>query len=291
MRARVLATLITYNPDQRLPDHLAALRTQCEVLVIDNGSSNVDWVKELSTQAGCTLLRNEANIGVAAALSQAARYAQEGGFDWLATFDQDSFCPPAAIAELLQLEQTHPQRDRIGVLTMTHRDRATGGHYHHSVDILVDTPDWRVLRTAITSGSLVRVSLFGQIGLFDDALFIDMVDHEFCLRARKNGWLVIEGKQQVLEHSIGAATEHRLLGRRVVCTNHSALRRYYMTRNQLEVAARNVLYDPVWSFKIFLQFASGIVATLRYESDKRAKLGAMATGAWHFARRRFGPRG
>ena len=287
----VLAVVITYNPDQRLLRHLQALRSQCDaVAVIDNGSANLGWVEEACVRTGCLSISNRTNLGVAAALSQAARMAQEGGFDWLATFDQDSFCPPGAIDGLLKLFEVHPQRDQIAVLGLAHRDRATGRNYHHRLDILVETNDWLSLRTTITSGSLIRVDLFRQVGLFDDRLFIDAVDHEFCLRVRKHGWLVIEGRHYVLEHSIGEAKEHRLFGYRIACTHHSATRRYYMTRNQLEVCARNLLVDPVWATKGLLQFAKGSIVALLYESDKLAKLGAILAGIGHFALRRFGPR-
>jgi rhamnosyltransferase len=289
-RARVLAAVVTYNPDLTLPDHLAALSAQCDVVVIDNGSSNLAWIEEAAASAGCRLLVNDANLGIAAALSQAARMAQEEGFDWLATFDQDSLCPPGAIATLLEFERAYADGGRIGVLGMAQRDRALGRHYHHWIDILDETPGWRVLRTTITSGCMVRVALFRQVGLFDDSLFIDMVDHDFCMRARKHGWLVVESKQVVLEHSIGAAKEYKLSGRRIVVTHHSPLRRYYMTRNQLEVYARYALFDPVWSAKGLLQFGIGIVWVLLYEHERLAKLGAMLQGVWHFARRRFGPR-
>lgn len=288
--AKVLATVITYNPDDSLPRLLAALAQQSDVMVIDNGSSSVGWIGEVAAMTGSRLVSNGANLGVACALSQAARIAIEQGYEWLATFDQDSMCPPGALAGLLDLCDRHPERDRIGVLAMSHRDRATGRDYHHPLDILVDGGEWRTLRSTITSGSLVRASLFPQIGFFDDALFIDAVDHEFCLRVRKHGWLVVESRQHVLEHSIGNATEHRLLGRRIVCTHHSPQRRYYMTRNQLEVCVRNVLADPVWAGKGILQFGVGSFAALLYETDKRAKLVAMLQGMWHFARRRFGPR-
>lgn len=288
---RVMAVVISYNPDHRLSRHLQALSSQCDtVVVIDNGSSNLAWVKDVTARTGSRLISNGTNLGVAAALSQAARIAQKDGFYWLATFDQDSLCPPGAISGLLNLHERHPQQNRIGVLALSHRDRATGRDYHHRLDILVNGAGWRSVRSTITSGSLVHVGLFEQVGLFDDGLFIDAVDHEFCLRVRKYGWLVIEGQQQVLEHSIGEATEHRFVGRRFVCTHHSPVRRYYMTRNQLEVCSRNFLIDPVWATKGLLQFAAGSIAALLYERDKLAKLRAMLTGMAHFALRRFGPK-
>lgn len=290
-RRDVMAVVVTHQPSDDLKHHLCALREQVDLLVvIDNGSTNRALVAHATHSSGCQLIQNPVNLGVAAALSQAARLAQGGGFAWLATFDQDSLILPKTIEGLLALYERHPQRQMIGVMALGHRDRATGRDYHHRLDILVETPEWRSVRSTITSGSLVRVSLFEQIGLFDDGLFIDAVDHEFCLRMRKRGWLVIEGKNYVLEHSIGTATEHRLFGLRFVCTHHSAVRRYYMTRNQLEVCARNLFVDPVWAGKGMMQFAAGSVTALLYERDRLPKLRAMLSGVADFAMRRFGPK-
>jgi rhamnosyltransferase len=286
-----LAAVITYQPDETLLRNLRALRAQCaELVVIDNGSANVETVRQACDEAGCRLLANGKNLGVAAALSQAARLAQAEKFQWLATFDQDSLCPPGLVAGLLALYERHPQRDRIGIVSASHRDRALGRDYHHRLDIVSVVDDWRSVRVAITSGSLVRVALFERVGLFDDALFIDAVDHEFCMRLRKFGWLIIESRDHVLEHSIGEATQHRLLGIRVVCSHHSPVRRYYMVRNYLEVSRRNLLTEPAWATKAVLQAAAGGVAALLYERQKLQKLQAIMLGVAHFAVRRFGPK-
>jgi rhamnosyltransferase len=288
---RVLAAVISYNPDRSLLVNLEAIRKQVEaVLVIDNGSKNLPWIQEASSATGAWLVSNATNRGIASALNQAVQVARERGFDWLATFDQDSLCPAGAIDGLLTLYRTHPCRERIGVLAFSHRDRATRRDYHRRVDILVEAAGWRGLRSTITSGCLVPLAVFEDVGTFDDSLFIDSVDHDFCLRARKHGWLIIESLEHVLEHSIGNATERHLLGVRVVCTHHSALRRYYMTRNQLEVSRRNLLFDPIWSIKGILQYSAGAAAALLFESDKLPKLGAMLAGLLDFMLRRFGPR-
>lgn len=291
LRGRVLAVVVTYEPGAYLSRHLEALRTQVDSLVvIDNGSKNQDLINQAVLNAGCRLVANSRNVGMAAALSQAARIAETENFAWLATFDQDSLTPLGAFKNLIDLYDRHPHREQIGILTMGHRDRATGKEYHHRWDTLIEVDDWRSLRSTITSGSVIRVELFKQVGLFDDALFIDAVDHEFCLRVRKHGWLVIEARHAVLEHSIGDASEHKLLGRRIVCTHHSALRRYYMTRNHLEVYFRNLTTDPVWAGMGLLHFALSSFEAILYERDKLANFRAMLTGIVHFALRRFGPR-
>ncbi len=221
LNANVLAVVVTYNPDPDLVEHLTAIKLQiATVVVIDNGSANASDVEHQARAAGCRFIGNAANLGVAAALSQGARLALAEGFEWLATFDQDSLIEGGAIDGLLAVYACHPRRDRVAIVAMSHRDRATGRDYHHPEDIIETAPLWRSLRATITSGSLIRTEVFAQIGVFDDTLFIDSVDHDFCQRCRRHGWLVIEGREQLMEHSIGAVTEHDFLWTRVGVVGH-----------------------------------------------------------------------
>jgi rhamnosyltransferase len=147
------------------------------------------------------------------------------------------------------------------------------------------------VRSTITSGNLIAASVFERVGYFDDELFIDSVDHEFCLRCRAQGLLVVESKLQVLDHSKGAATEHRLLWMTVPTANQSATRRYYITRNQLELFRRYFFVDPVWvGFSVGV-FVCEILLILLYERGRRSKFAALFQGVRDFIFRRFGPRG
>jgi rhamnosyltransferase len=288
---KVLAVVVTYNPGADLGRNLSALRAEVEaVVVIDNGSSDAEFVRQTAFAAGCRLVANGRNLGIAAALSQGAKMALREGFEWLATFDQDSLLPPRSIVGLLEVWERHPERSRIGVMAMSHRDRATGRDYHLGWDILEQNALWCSVRGTITSGSLIPIATFQKIGFFDDELFIDSVDHEFCLRCRRHGLLVIEGGLQVLDHAKGDASRHRLLWLTVPTANHSATRRYYITRNQLEMFRRYLFVDPIWVIaSAFLLVCEGILIAL-YEQNRRAKFAAMLAGARDFLLRRFGAR-
>lgn len=290
-RTRVLAAVVTYNPGAYLAFHLAALRRQVDqVVVVDNGSADLDAVRRACEASGCRLVANPRNLGIATALNQAADEARSAQVEWLATFDQDSLLPDGAIEAMLALADSHPRRQRVGMVAMTHKDRGTGKAYHAASDVLDETATWRLLRSTITSGSMVRCDVLGDCGGFEDRLFIDFVDHEFCLRIRRRGWLVVEAVGVVMSHSLGASRVHRLLWRRIVLTHHSPLRRYYITRNALEVYRRNLLFDPLWAGKGLLLLATGSAALLLFEEERVAKLGAMVRGVFDVATRRFGPR-
>jgi rhamnosyltransferase len=89
---------------------------------------------------------------------------------------------------------------------------------------------------------------------------------------------------------MGDSTSRVVLGHNIVLTRHSALRRYYITRNQLEVCRRYIAFEPRWVLGALWDLAGGIAVTLLFEADRGAKLRAMLAGLRDFALRRFGPK-
>ena len=129
-----------------------------------------------------------------------------------------------------------------------------------------------------------------EIGAIDVGLFIDTVDLDFCLRCRRAGLLVVESREVTLLHSMGDSTLRKILGISIVLTRHSALRRYYITRNQLEMCRRFAFADPRWAMGALWDLAAGSATALLFESGRRAKLLAMLAGTRDFTLRRFGPK-
>lgn len=286
---RILGLIVTHQPDSNLERNLSALLAQVdEVVVVDNWSTNVSIIEAITSQPNCRLIKNNSNFGIAHALNQGRDIALMEGFSWLATFDQDSLVTPGMVQGLLALFESHPMKNDIGVLTAYHRDQRTGGNYDDSRHTILDNGNWTLLRTTITSGSMISSAALRATGLFDDSLFIDYVDHDFYMRCRKNQFLIVGGKDQVLIHSLGSTSLHRLFGLRVICSNHSALRRYYMTRNQLEVCLRYAAFEPLWCIQGLIRLTTGNISVLLFEDDFFGKLRAMVMGFWHFVIRRFG---
>jgi len=63
-----------------------------------------------------------------------------------------------------------------------------------------------------------------------------------------------------------------------------------MTRNQLEICTRYLLFDRRWCSKVLATLASGTVAMLLVEDQRFAKLRAVLRACRDFTLRRFGPR-
>jgi rhamnosyltransferase len=88
---KTLAAIVLFNPEiERLNQNIEAIFNQVDdVVLIDNGSSNLNEVKKNVTHQVHYVV-NEKNVGIAKALNEGFEYAIENGFDWVLTLDQDS---------------------------------------------------------------------------------------------------------------------------------------------------------------------------------------------------------
>ena len=59
------------------------------------------------------------------------------------------------------------------------------------------------MTSLITSGSLINTSIFSEIGGYNEKLFIDEVDHEYCYRIKMLGYSVLQLENILLNHTLG----------------------------------------------------------------------------------------
>ena len=138
--------------------------------------------------------------------------------------------------------------------------------------------------TPMTSGCLLNLRAYRAVGPFLDALFIDFVDNEYCLRLRKHGFLVLRANLARLNHSVG---DTRKFGP-FIATNHSPLRRYYKTRNRFLVFSRYLRDFPGHCLFDLVRLAKEIASIVLFEGEKFAKLRMIWLGFCDFLRGRYG---
>jgi rhamnosyltransferase len=59
----------------------------------------------------------------------------------------------------------------------------------------------------MTSGNLIHLTAHKIIGGFNEKLFIDYIDHEYCPRLHINGFSVIRANKAMLFHKVGDLVE------------------------------------------------------------------------------------
>jgi len=279
-KGAVCAVVVTYFPPASCAHNLTTIGSQVgKLLIVDNGSSeeSLQPVAACALGLGASLVRLGANRGVAAALNVGVRFAVDCGCSWLATFDQDSQPTPGMIEEMLRVLRSYPDAEHVGVLSPRRVDPRSGFTVREPGS--AESNDaWRPIPTSMTSGSLVNLAAIAKVGGFEDALFIDYVDHEFCLRLRRHGFRILEASRARLVHSLGALERRRFIFGRVSVTHHATVRRYYMTRNRLILWRRYWRREPRWVLGDVRRFLSETLFVLLYEQQVHSKVAMVCRG-------------
>lgn len=279
------AIIVTFHPDTELTQNIVALRSQVdEIMIVDNGSGDESkgLLGQLAQLSGVSIIYNRENLGIAAALNMGVKLAKASGYEWIVTFDQDSRATPGMINAMLTAYDACPKKERVASLSPRYRDRATGKIRGNNPDSLSnELLPYEEVQVVMTSGNLVKSSIFDVVGYFNEALFIDHVDNEFCLRCSDHGYKILEVKDAILEHCIGYPTQHKLLWKNPITSNHSALRRYYIARNSIYIYRKFMFTHPVWVLKNAYGLLRVVILLVLFETDRRRKLGMLCLGIVH----------
>ena len=123
----------------------------------------------------------------------------------------------------------------------------------------------------------MRTEYVGRIGYFDETLFIDGVDFDYCIRIRKNKFKIAQVNSALLMHHLGDMREKSLFGWTVYPTYHNHIRRYYIVRNKLRLGAKYLFFDSSFAVKSIVRLCYDFLLICVFEPDKLKKIyyGAM----------------
>ena len=274
---KVAAIRVSYNPDSNLFDSINLLLNQVEkVIIVDNGSKEkyVKYIKSINEDK-IEIILNKENLGIATALNIGVRKALENGYEWILTMDQDSKASPDMVKKMFNVYNSINREERKDILSI----------FPNFVDERIQSIEensnmnsYEYVDADITSGNLLRKEVFEKVGFFDDSLFIDLVDTDFCMRLNEKGIKMIKIRDAVLYHSLGESKTIKGILGSFNTSNHSALRRYYMTRNRFYIWEK---YKGLNSFTLNRDkklFKKEFVKIILGEKDKVNKIKMVLRG-------------
>ena len=231
---KVAAIIVSYNPDNNLLDSINLLINQVEkIIIVDNGSEsekkkNINLIKDINNEK-IKIIFNQENLGIATALNIGVKDALKQGYNWILTMDQDSKVSSNMIEKMFEVYSTIDESERKDILSI----------FPNFVDERIQSIEensemnaYEYVDADITSGNLLKAEVFDKVGFFDDSLFIDLVDTDFCMRLNEENIKMIKVRDAILYHSLGESQTVKSIFGKFNTSNHSALRRYYMTRNR-----------------------------------------------------------
>jgi rhamnosyltransferase len=294
MKNTTCAVIVSYNPDSRVEDTVRLLFLQVdEIIIVDNSSDfpSRKILEQLEDSYNLKIFWNSKNLGIAAALNIGVRYAVTKGYDWLATFDQDSIPDANLISLMLQSYYSCDYADSVSIIAPTYIfstdesfgnvDAAAELHFSNGSAFARDLPLFTNSKVVITSGNLVRLEIFEKVGMFDESFFIDYVDFEFCLRCATYGYQIITCNNARLSHRLGDSSFHTLFGKKCMVTNHSPLRLFYRSKNRFLVYRKYFKANPIWVVLNLRSFIYELVLMLVFEKNRIRKFCSAFSGVLH----------
>lgn len=273
----IAAAIILYHPDDKIADYILSIRPYFETIYLfDNTESmeKTNRMRKMLHKEGIKYATKNDNMGLAYGLNVCCNAAYKDGFSWIMLFDQDSVITDSFVKNMQEficqydeekLAIVAPRIDDYGV-------RSTG------------ESKVRRRKEVITSGMTLKLEAFKQVGYFLNALFVDYVDYEFCLRLGKKGYFILENRKEVLHHN-QYDTEKVLGGYKI--NKYSALRYYYIARGYryiLEHYSEDVNYiDNLKQIN-----HRRIWRIIFYDEHKMKKLLAVLLGNIDYKRGHFG---
>lgn len=251
---KIAAIIIWYNPnnigEKKIVSNINSYSKYfSKIYIIDNSKvSN----KELSDKiTKCKYIQNYNIGGIAGAQNRGCDAALRDGFEWAMTLDQDSYFQPEQIKKYIDKFNEYAQKDtsiksfslkikqntkttsiikliQFNILSPIKR-KLLGKHWHpknnNKNKEVIEFPN-----EVIASGNIISLEAWSQVNKFDEYLFIDEVDHDFCHKLIGQNYKIIRFNDVYLEHFLGEKTISLFVKS---FGSYNNFRLYYIYRNIL----------------------------------------------------------
>lgn len=265
----------------------------CEVVVVDNGSTDGAATAIRAAFPWCTVIQNEENLGFAEGNNVGLCYAGQQAADYALLLNNDTEVDPEFMNHLIAAIDSDPA---VGVVGPTI-------YYHERPDVIWSAGgqiDWRrgtagmvgmdgkengqycVREVDFVTGCalLVRMAALKRTGTLDARFFAYYEEAEWCVRIQRAGYRILHVPQARIWHKIPPGD-----GRAASPTVH-----YYITRNRiLFLMATGAGLRP-WVYTLLFDYSRTLIAwTLRPRwRGKRAQRAAMLQALGDAWRGRWG---
>lgn len=276
-KENICGIVVWYNPTFKDVNNISSYINDIDYLYIfDNTVDpkiNINFFKNCENwKSKIKYISFNENKGIAFALNYIAEIALKKGYKWLLTMDQDSSFSNLSFKNYFSINK---KLDNVAIL---------GPNYDYKNKDLKVSTLLREVELIITSGNLINLEIWKKVNGFDEKLFIDEVDHEYCYKIKKKNYKILECGNIILNHNLGKSCEKIIFGKKIKYTEHSAIRKYYIFRNSLYITN---LY-PEYKKKYRKKLLKEIIKILLLEEQKYSKLKMIMIGIKDYKKKYFG---
>lgn len=207
---KVFIVISSHNGGKFLPKMLLEIfrsnYSNCEVVLVDNNSTDGSIEEIRGSFSKVTLIRNSENIGISAGMNVGIRYALERGAKYILILRQNTGNLTGILPVLVaEMEQDNSLGLSSPVISEEDGQIAfAGGHVDWFGAKLIATREGRqenYLRSDYLRGAaiLVRAEVFRRTGLLNEKLFMYFGEEELSFKAKAAGYkLLISSQARVI---------------------------------------------------------------------------------------------
>jgi len=278
---KIAGIIVLYNPNIiEVKNNIETYINQVEKLyIIDNSDNEIQFIENNDK---IFYFFNNGNQGIANALNKGIQFAKKDQMDWVLLIDQDSCVHANFINTMISFLENN-QEEKIGILSPDVKWSKNTEY------IINDVKKTKKVFTAITSGSLLNLDIIDIIGFFEEFLFIDWVDIDYCLRINLSGYCIIQIPEIYLTHQLGDCEEIKIFGKHIAYIyHHVPLRKYYITRNLFYMKKKYKKQYPEYYKKLQRTVLFNIFKIVFFEKNKIKKIRASYLGYIDYKNNIFG---
>jgi rhamnosyltransferase len=260
---KIAAVITLYNPDENIIPRVNSLQPFItKIFLIDNSENlNSDIFNYYKDNPKVKFVFNGRNLGIAASMNLAIKFALEEDYKFLLTMDQDSEFDNKSLATLL----TFIRNDKtIGIYSPFHKNK----FFTKSPSI----KSFEEVSDVMTSGNILNLDIVKEVGYFREDYFIDYVDIEYCFRLRNYGYKILQVNNSILVHNEANLSRKKFLWKVVYPPNHNPFRWYYKIRNYFYLKNEYKKKFPEYFRSESRNIRNNIIKVLLYENKKFLKL-------------------
>lgn len=188
----IAAGYVLFNPDkERFLKGFQVVKNQFDKIIIFD---NVGDCENLIVDDKVIYITEHQNKGIAYGLNRIMECAKLHGYEWVVTLDQDTIVPEDMVSRFSAYTTT----ERVAIISPQVIDKRR--KYLTIEDTDVDVKD---IDFCITSASCTNIEVWEKLGGFDEFLFIDFVDNDYCKRAKLSGFRILQIPSLVIDQEFG----------------------------------------------------------------------------------------
>ncbi|MEH0835107.1 glycosyltransferase [Pectobacterium cacticida] len=273
--ARLLGCVVTFNPED-ITDNLVSLSNNVSHLLVIENSNNSSLSFD---RDNICVLYNSNKGGIAGALNKALEYGRIHGFDFLVIFDQDSIVEDKIIRKLMM----SLTQNNLSIIGPRYRNSATkqpGFFYLDNCGI--PFPKWigcsmglKKVFFIINSGTVMDLNKIPKCITYDEDLFVDCVDVDFCLALRSGGIKCFIDTDVEMLHGLGNRNQ---VYSKLEPANYNSNRYSNLAKSKFILWKKWFLKYPLFIICDFFIFLLEIIRITFFSKKKKEALKAIASG-------------